>query len=885
MRPPQTVVFSGRRAALLAALLAALIAGGSPAAAEDCASVLQEARIEYATGHFERAVDLLVPCRAGHQPAAVRAEVLAWLARTYLALDALRDADREIAALLELRPGFEPDAADSLELRTRVQQVKAGDAGVRILSVSKMSESLREAPATVLVITGEEIRRRGYPDLEALLHDLPGFDISRTNGFNYSHIYQRGYRSINTNRMLLLIDGVEENDLWSNNVWLSRQYPLSNIEAVEVIYGPASTMYGANAFLGVVNVLTREPDAQVPEGRRLTVEGELAAGSWNTRAGEFSLAGRLAGTGLAFSLTGRVFRSDEADLSDLPDWDYRLDDPAVYRRTLAVSGADAAARFLAAHCPPPCDPAAHPLFTVQVDAAGRPVAILPTDRAAALARTLDGWAFGERVQGAPVGFSDRTDDWYVYAKIRSPNLTVGLQSWRTEEGPGSWFSDRRYAGAANGTVWVPRQMFLYARYQRALLDNRLIVDGLTSYRAHELDRDTALTELIGYRDGQLGLDDLVAAEPVAARWQTTYFHQISKQFRSELRFAYRPNRRFDLVGGVEYRQGAIQGDYNLSFEPNPQETGRPGSPPGSGLPPTIAGNNVFDVRDTGLFAQASYRVAKDWRATAGLRFDRDRVDSTGGFGSVLNARYALVWTPGDWTGKVIYSEAFKDASFQDKYSSIPGLRVANPTVEPERVRNLELSAGWQANDRLSVEVAAYQASYSDVLANVLVTVGGQRVNQNQAIGALRIRGLQADSRLRLGRHTLLLNYTFTDPQNVDEDRRIGDIASHRLNAGIDLDLGKRLEGSLRANWVGARDTGADTTAATNPLDEIPSSLVLNGVLGYQPARLPVAVQLLVNNLLDRAYDDPGIRGASGNPFSSHLPQPGRNVLVRLRWRL
>ena len=85
-------------------------------------------------------------------------------------------------------------------------EVRSETATVEVSSVSKTRESLREAPATAIVVTAEEIERRGYHDLEALLDDLPGFDVSRTNGWTYSNVYLRGYRSDETNRMLVLID-------------------------------------------------------------------------------------------------------------------------------------------------------------------------------------------------------------------------------------------------------------------------------------------------------------------------------------------------------------------------------------------------------------------------------------------------------------------------------------------------------------------------------------------------------------------------------------------------------------------------------------------------------------------------------------------------------
>ena len=74
---------------------------------------------------------------------------------------------------------------------------------VKISSVSKNAENILETPQTVIVITKEQIKCRAYVDLEQLFHDLPGFDISRGNGTQYSQIYQRGYRSNNTEGQFL----------------------------------------------------------------------------------------------------------------------------------------------------------------------------------------------------------------------------------------------------------------------------------------------------------------------------------------------------------------------------------------------------------------------------------------------------------------------------------------------------------------------------------------------------------------------------------------------------------------------------------------------------------------------------------------------------------
>lgn len=217
---------------------------------------------------------------------------------------------------------------------------------IEVVSVSKSSESVLQAPQTIIVITEEEIKRRGYIDLEQLLHDLPGFDISRGNGTQYSQIYQRGYRSKNTERTSFQIDGVEENDIWSNSVWLSRQYPLSNVKRVEIIYGPASTVYGANAFLGVINIVTKNAKDIIPKDKHVGVEAQASYGSWNTWYTDVSVAGKVKNVSLM--VTGRVYQSDEMDLSGYDDWDYDLSgyDLAFYKDVLGTENDDIALRAM-----------------------------------------------------------------------------------------------------------------------------------------------------------------------------------------------------------------------------------------------------------------------------------------------------------------------------------------------------------------------------------------------------------------------------------------------------------------------------------------------------------------------------------------------------------
>jgi len=137
---------------------------------------------------------------------------------------------------------------------------------VTIRSASNREENRSEAPATVIVISREDITVRGYHSMIDILNDLPGMDIILSYGDDYVRNYWRGYRNNISAPYLIMIDGVEFNQLYLNSAGVLAAFPLANVEKVEVVYGPASSVYGANAFMGVINVITRQgSDTAKPE--------------------------------------------------------------------------------------------------------------------------------------------------------------------------------------------------------------------------------------------------------------------------------------------------------------------------------------------------------------------------------------------------------------------------------------------------------------------------------------------------------------------------------------------------------------------------------------------------------------------------------------------
>jgi outer membrane receptor protein involved in Fe transport len=126
-----------------------------------------------------------------------------------------------------------------------------------ITTASKTSERITHTPAAMIVVSREQIRARRYVSLLDLLRDLPGVDIqARTHNTSNNEILLRGHNGSKT--MLILQNGVRIDSPTGENIPIDNNFPLYHAKQVEILYGPASALYGADAFGGVINIITEE---------------------------------------------------------------------------------------------------------------------------------------------------------------------------------------------------------------------------------------------------------------------------------------------------------------------------------------------------------------------------------------------------------------------------------------------------------------------------------------------------------------------------------------------------------------------------------------------------------------------------------------------------
>lgn len=180
---------------------------------------------------------------------------------------------------------------------------------IEVYSASKFAQKTTEAPASVSIVTAADIRDYGYRTLADILRGVRGLDISYDR--NYSYLGARGFNPPGgySNRILMLVDGYRVNDVVYDSAPIGTEFILDMnlIERVEVVRGPGSSIYGSNAFFGVVNIITRR-------GRDFNGwEASGEAASFGAGAGRLTY-GRQHENGVEVLLSASYFGSSRQDL-------------------------------------------------------------------------------------------------------------------------------------------------------------------------------------------------------------------------------------------------------------------------------------------------------------------------------------------------------------------------------------------------------------------------------------------------------------------------------------------------------------------------------------------------------------------------------------------
>jgi iron complex outermembrane receptor protein len=259
--------------------------------------------------------------------------------------------------------------------------------------------------------------------------------------------------------------------------------------------------------------------------------------------------------------------------------------------------------------------------------------------------------------------------------------------------------------------------------------------------------------------------------------------------------------------------------------------------------------------------------------TIGARYNRNSI-----YGETFNPRIGLVnHINSKLTFKILFGTAFRAPTNFELYSRSL-VRDPNPALRPERNGTFELDIDYQILQNLTLKVNSFYNQLTNlIIADVPIRPG---VGQNQNVGKAEIYGAEAILNYHVGkRFKMYANFSFQEAKRDEGNGvvQMPNIARFKGNFGATVDFPAMLSISLTNNWVGIR-----SVPSSNPLGRVPGYLISNLCISSKRFfKERAGVDLIIRNLFNTTYYDPGIRSGDGNRFATVHEQAGISGMVKM----
>ncbi|MFK7160674.1 TonB-dependent receptor [Marinospirillum sp. MEB164] len=658
-----------------------------------------------------------------------------------------------------------------------------------VVTASGFEQKITAAPASISVITREELERRPYMTLLDAVRDLEGVDVGETRD-------KTGQGSISIRGMggdytLILINGRRQNnhgDIYPNDFG-GNQFnhipPLDAIERIEVIRGPAATLYGADAMGGVINIITRRDienwNGSISFGRTYQTDRDYG----DNITTDFYLAGPLLPGTLSMALRGSLYDR----LASNPNYS-PVTDPAgtEHQRNLGFGsgGRTVANTNLAGGFSLYWTPDERQRITLDYDTSEQSY-----DNASSQVGTLDSfesiWT-ARRINGqngrvAPrVGYNDdqrfTRDQWGI--------AHDGNWGWADSQVSFSHISTHNHGRTLPFTIDERNQL-------QEMYDGTGAYAGLSEDERKALAEDTFLPRPDRKMESrEYRLDAMLTSQ--IANHQLIVGGQIT---RGELEDGV-----FGMYGG-NYQAGEVQEHHHWS-----------------------------------IFAENSWFITDSLSLTGGLRYDHHDV-----FGGQTSPRlYAVYSLSDEWTVKGGISTGYKTPKTTDLFPGIRGFGgqgtgpwAGNPELQPETSVNREIALYYDSFQGHSFNITFFQTDFEDKISGggdaippCEIAAAGQRCadvgtgwadlypsfSQSHNIDRVDLEGVEVAGRLRLPYDlSLRANYTYTDSEQKTGNqagRPLNNTARHMANASLEWQASDRLNLNLSLESRSKRYRGWDT---------------------------------------------------------------------------
>lgn len=237
-------------------------------------------------------------------------------------------AGEETAEAQSPAPVAAPGAFSRMREEFELFEAESAAPGTVSVTATRRAQKIEESPSAISILTAEQIRQSGASTVAEALRLVPGVSVMMVNATS-PNVSIRGFNGQNPNKILTLVDGRSVyTDVFGLTFWEVMPIALQDVERIEVIRGPVSALYGANAFNGVINIITKSPK------QSKTFEFDHRLGTRNLTSTTVSSGHDWDGFG--FRLTAQQYNHDDWDTlvektpagetHEYNDWDKSAED-------------------------------------------------------------------------------------------------------------------------------------------------------------------------------------------------------------------------------------------------------------------------------------------------------------------------------------------------------------------------------------------------------------------------------------------------------------------------------------------------------------------------------------------------------------------------------
>lgn len=678
---------------------------------------------------------------------------------------------------------------------------------VNVTTASRREEQLIDAPATIIVLSRNDIRVRGYTELSEIFDDLPGMDVAKPFGSTYYKNYWRGFRNVKGSPYLLMLDGIIQNHLWFNETQGITQMPITNIERIEIVYGPVSSLYGANASMGVINIITM--DDSVEPGANFSGKTEL------THFGEFRGDYTMGYRSNKFwaRLSTKIDSYDPFSAIDLNSYEYTRESYTTDRN---LWGAFVDSELLSG-----------PNNDIR-------------NRGIDFRTSYGGFEFGYQWYHFDTGYGLE----YPFDKVQ-PNSR--------------WVNDdhslyMRY----NKELTEKLRTSSLVRFREN--DAKPEISWLEGYNI-----TNSSTENIVWFGDLVGPGESMRVVDFSFWLSENSSWSFFQDFDYEL-----VEEKVNIAFGYKYEhkdlQKAYQNNYGPSVQPsdvlNQLDPNNPNSITVANMIPELVQTgsaywNRIIWQDHGIYGLTNYKISDQHQVNAGLRFDNNST-----YGSALTVRGGYVGHFKNFTTKVLFGQGYIEPNPRSLYGGWTGTG-SDPNLEPEKSQTMEVSLGYRKGS-ISSSASFYHVANTNTVFN-LNDGAARNLGDRSVVGLdMQFTALLKPEFMKSLKIWSYPSFILSEEEEkfdgfgdkIGEDR-IGDLAYTKIYAGLTGEVNDKLTLNLRSRYISERQT-----ISSNPVPTIDGYFVMDmNILLTEFIDENISLGVKVTNLFDNQYFHPGLQTA------------------------